>query len=149
MLYVVTGPPASGKSTWIRAHARPDDIVIDMDVLAVALSGPGADDHHYGREVREVAYSARAAALNKALDRLPRMKGTDVYLIHSMPEEKHLARYRHYGAKVVVVDPGEQVVRQRVRTLRGPGAAAVVTRWYRRHRASGGQPATGSPSRTW
>lgn len=143
------GPPASGKTTWVRAHAKPEDIVIDLDALAVALSGPGTDDHGYGREVREVAYSARSAAINKALDRLPRMRGTDVYLIHSMPAAKHLARYRHHGAKLVTVDPGEAVVRQRVRALRGPGMDGVVTRWYRQQRASGTTPVSGAPSRDW
>lgn len=149
MLYVVTGPPASGKTTWVRSKARPDDIVIDLDALAVALSGPGTDGHQYGREVREVAYSARNAAINKVMDRLAKMKGTDVYLIHSQPAEKHLVRYRHYNAKVVTVDPGEAVVRQRARAMRGPGIGAVITRWYAERKRSVVGAAVGAPSREW
>ncbi|MCX4673010.1 hypothetical protein OG453_41345 [Streptomyces sp. NBC_01381] len=42
MLYVVTGPPAAGKSSWIEAHATARDVVIDLDRITVALSGPGA-----------------------------------------------------------------------------------------------------------
>lgn len=148
MLYVITGPPAAGKTTWVRSRAKPTDIVIDLDALAVALSGPGADSHNYGREIREVAYSARTAALNKALERMDRMKGTDVYLIHSMPKEQHLARYAHYGAKIVTVDPGEQTVRERARALRGPTIGAAITRWYKQH-ARQPTAATGAPSRQW
>ena len=42
MLYVVTGPPTAGKSSWIEARAKPTDIVIDLDRIALALAGPGA-----------------------------------------------------------------------------------------------------------
>jgi AAA domain len=31
---LVCGPPASGKSTYVNAHAGPDDIVIDLDLIA-------------------------------------------------------------------------------------------------------------------
>ena len=42
MLYVVTGPPAAGKSAWIQARAKAADVVIDLDRIASALTGPGA-----------------------------------------------------------------------------------------------------------
>lgn len=31
---LVCGPPAAGKSTYVRAHASPDDVVIDLDLIA-------------------------------------------------------------------------------------------------------------------
>ncbi|MFG2439026.1 hypothetical protein [Streptomyces sp. NPDC048508] len=43
VLYVITGPPAAGKSSWIKAHATARDIVIDVDFMALAMVGPGAD----------------------------------------------------------------------------------------------------------
>ena len=39
---MVCGPPAAGKSTYVRAHARADDIVIDLDTIAKAR-GIGRD----------------------------------------------------------------------------------------------------------
>ena len=37
-VYVITGPPAGGKTTWVRERAKPGDITIDYDTLAQALS---------------------------------------------------------------------------------------------------------------
>lgn len=37
-LYLVTGPPAAGKSTWVRKHATHGDITIDYDALATVLT---------------------------------------------------------------------------------------------------------------
>lgn len=38
-LTIVCGAPASGKSTYVEQHACPDDLVIDLDVIAAGLSG--------------------------------------------------------------------------------------------------------------
>ena len=33
MIRLITGPPASGKSTYVRCHAKPGDAIIDLDLL--------------------------------------------------------------------------------------------------------------------
>lgn len=33
-VWLICGPPASGKSTYVRANAKPGDIVIDLDMIA-------------------------------------------------------------------------------------------------------------------
>jgi hypothetical protein len=38
-LTIVCGPPASGKSTYVRDHAATFDLVIDLDVIAAQISG--------------------------------------------------------------------------------------------------------------
>ena len=129
MLYVITGPPASGKTTYAMARAKPSDIVIDYDRIAVALAGPGADSHGHDRVLKRVAHKARFAAIAEALDRLDE---TDVYLIHSMPAEHNMARYRSLDARVVTLDPGRQVVEARCRAER-PQLLAVVGKWYAWH----------------
>lgn len=35
--YVITGPPASGKTKWVEAHRQPGDMVWDMDAIAQTL----------------------------------------------------------------------------------------------------------------
>jgi len=36
--FVVSGPPASGKSTWIEGRRRPGDLIWDFDVVASAVT---------------------------------------------------------------------------------------------------------------
>lgn len=127
MLYVVTGPPASGKSSWIRAHAKPVDIVIDLDVMAQALAGPGADTHAHSEVLLKVVHRARFAALNEAYQHLDT---TDVYLIHTQPGAKAMAKYKRLEARIITVDPGRDVVMERIDALRKPALRAVATRWY-------------------
>jgi hypothetical protein len=126
-LYVVTGPPAAGKTSWIAARAKPSDIVIDLDRITQALMGPGAPSWSQDPIALKVAHRARYAAIDEAVKHLD---ATDVYLIHTMPTPKWRARYRRYGAEIVAVDPGRAVVMQRIADMRAPGLQAVASRWY-------------------
>ena len=146
MLYVITGPPASGKSTWIQAHAKAADVVIDLDRITMALTGPGAPQWSQDRVHVRVAQRARYAAIDEALQHI---EDVDVYLIHTMPSPKARARYRRLGAEIVTVDPGEAVVRERVAAMRSPAMDGVVTRWYRDYRKGGSRPVTSQTSRDW
>ncbi|MFF9285405.1 AAA family ATPase [Streptomyces griseosporeus] len=146
MLYVVTGPPAAGKSSWIEARAKPSDIVIDLDRITRALTGPGAPQWNHDPIASRVALRARYAAIDEAVKHLD---ATDVYLIHTMPSDTWLARYQRLGAEVITVDPGEQVVRERVRAMRSSAMERVVTRWYRHYRGGQARPATVQASRDW
>lgn len=147
MLYVVTGPPASGKSSWIAARARATDIVIDLDRLALALAGPGAPSWQHDATLLKVAHRARFAALDEAVKHRDTV---DVYLIHTMPSAKARARYQRLGAEVVAVDPGQDIVMQRVRDMRDPAMTAVATRWYRQHaRHARSHTVTRQASRAW
>ncbi|MGW1546622.1 hypothetical protein [Streptomyces sp. NPDC002346] len=131
MLYVVTGPPAAGKSSYIRAHAKAADIVIDLDLMALAMAGPGADHHDHGDVLMKIVHRARFAALNEAYQHLDT---TDVYVIHTQPSTKALAKYKRLNARIVVIDPGQAIVMQRIEDMRQPGMKAVATRWYRANR---------------
>ncbi|MEU1478896.1 hypothetical protein [Streptomyces sp. NPDC005760] len=146
MLYVVTGPPAAGKSSWIEARAKPRDIVIDLDRITRALTGPGAPQWNHDPIASRIALRARYAAIDEAVKHLD---DTDVYLIHTMPSDTWLARYRRLDASIITVDPGEQVVRERVRAMRSSAMDRVVTRWYRHYRGGARQPATVQSSRDW
>lgn len=146
MLYVITGPPAAGKSTWIQAHATARDIVIDLDRITLALTGPGAPQWNHDRLAQRIAQRARYAAIDEALKHLDEL---DVYLIHTMPSPKARARYRRLSAEIITVDPGEDVVRERVAAMRSPAMDGVVTRWYRDYRKGGSRPVAPQASRDW
>lgn len=80
MLYLIIGPPAAGKSTWVREHAKHGDITIDYDALAGALTPPGDKPHHWPAQVKAVTKAARRAAIDTAIQHAAT---TDVYVIHS------------------------------------------------------------------
>lgn len=146
MLYVVTGPPAAGKSSWIAARAKATDIVIDLDRIALALAGPGAPQWQHDETLLKVAHRARFAAVDEAVKH---RETVDVYLIHTMPSAKALARYRRLDAQVIAVDPGREIVMQRVRDMRHDGMVAVATRWYNRQAKARTQTVTRQASRAW
>ncbi|MCG0061727.1 ATP-binding protein [Streptomyces tricolor] len=145
MLYVVTGPPAAGKSSWIQAHATARDIVIDLDLITRALSGPGAPAWNQDPLQLRVAHRARYAAMDEAFALRDKV---DVYLIHTMPSAKALAKYKRLGARIVAVDPGREVVMQRIEAMRDPDMQRVATRWYRQ-RPTLSRAAMPQTSRPW
>lgn len=133
MLYLVTGPPAAGKTTWVQRHAQPGDITIDYDTLAEALGGEG---HDHPSQVKAVTKAARQAAIDAAL---PLATEHDVYVIHGMPSAELLKRYRQLGARIVTIDPGRDVVRARCRAQRSWQIARAAEQWYDQQTISGGQ----------
>lgn len=50
---IVYGPPCAGKTTWVRQHARRNDLVVDHDLIAQRLGSPST--HHHPRELRAQA----------------------------------------------------------------------------------------------
>ena len=129
-VYVVTGPPAAGKSTWIREHAKPGDITIDYDTLAQALSpGVASDPAEQPEYLTEIVMAARTAAIDEATyDH----SGHDVYLVHAMPGRQHLNRYRKHGFEVVTIDPGYDECVRRAGAERTPRQLEQVHEWYER-----------------
>jgi hypothetical protein len=145
VLYVVTGPPAAGKSSWIQAHATARDIVIDLDLITRALSGPGAPAWNQDPTILRVAHRARYAAMDEAFTLRDQV---DVYLIHTMPSRKALAKYKRLDACIVTVDPGRDIVMQRIEAMRDPDMKRVATRWYN-GRPKASQGAMPQASRSW
>jgi len=105
---LIAGPPASGKSTWARAHWRPGDLLLDWDDLLSALSGLAP----YERPERVCRYAnAATQAILTALRRdgrraLPRPDHSWVIRTAPRAEERllHAAPLPFgLGARVVVI----------------------------------------------
>lgn len=128
---VVCGPPAAGKSTWVIKHAKPGDVMIDMDRIARALMPHEPDTtHDYPEHVRHVAITARKAAIRRATRLRERVT---VWLIHALPTPDDLAEYRAFGWHIETIDPGRTVVEERARTMRPAAMMRHVERWYAEH----------------
>lgn len=127
-LYLVTGPPASGKTTWVAEHAKPGDITIDYDKIAAVLTPTIGECHDQPAHIKAVTKAARQAAIDAALT----LSSTvDVYVIHAMPSATLLNRYTARGAQVITIDPGEDVVLERCKAERPWQMVQAAKKWYR------------------
>lgn len=136
---VLTGPPASGKTTYVNEHAKPTDVVIDFDAICRALMPVAPEQSHtYPAHVRWVAVRARKAAVNAATRLKER---TTVWLIHAIPVPDDLADYKRLGWQIITIDPGREVVEARARTMRPPEQMLHVARWYATYGAAIIEPA--------
>lgn len=126
MIHIVIGPPAAGKTTWVRERAQPGDVTIDYDALARVLAVPDRTGHEHPPHVQAVAKAAR----NAAIDAATRVTGCDVYIIHSTPSPARLDEYRRLGANIVTVDPGKATVMRRVAQERPRQMLAAAHQWY-------------------
>lgn len=127
-LVIITGPPGAGKSTYASEHARPGDVVIDLDRLASALTSSGEFTHDTDELHQSIAREGRAAIIRAA--RRQRAPGT-AFLIVTLVEGWQAST----ADDVVTLDPGRDVVEARLAERPGDlsRARAGVTRWYRQH----------------
>lgn len=96
-LTVVTGPPCSGKTTYVHEHAKPGDIIIDLDPIAEALGSP--DHHDHPEPLRRVAQAARRAAIAEAIRQ--HRRGASVWIVECDPTRDRRAEYHRASAQFI------------------------------------------------
>lgn len=114
MITIVTGPPCSGKSTFIKENAKADDCIIDMDRIALALSPDETTSFTYSERIRKIARSARAAAVKTALMQAQGERYWGLWIIHTDPTPDVRSMYRTFGARFVEINPGKVVCLERL-----------------------------------
>lgn len=97
MLTIVTGPPCSGKTTYIQEHAKSGDVIVDFDAIAQALGSPVA--HGHTGHIWKVAIEARDTAIATAIT--CHHNRATVWIIDSKPTQAARQRYIKHGAKIV------------------------------------------------
>ena len=147
-IYLVTGPPAAGKSTWVREHAQHGDITIDYDTIASVLTPPGGKPHQWPAAVKAATKAARQAAIDTAMTAT-----VDVYVIHSSPSQRLVDHYTSHGAKLIVINPGIDTVMARAKAERPWQMQQAIKDWYTdplpQQTSVDGQQTTTDASRAW
>ena len=131
---MVCGPPCAGKSTYVREHAMPGDIVIDFDLIA--------QEYGYGRFRSPNAVSALLDERNKRLAALAKESpGRVAWFIATAPSHSLRQWWCEMlgvatGDLTVLVPPREELYR---RIKADPGRkkvfnyhAGLVAQWFER-----------------
>jgi hypothetical protein len=110
---VVAGPPAGGKTTYVREHRQPTDIVIDLDAIHEAIGSSVEHGHH--PSFLPFALDARDALIDRALSD---NNASHVWIIRGAPlaEDRHIAP----GVNVIVIATPLDEALNRARTAGRP-----------------------------
>lgn len=124
MLTVVTGPPCSGKSTHVREHAKPGDIIVDFDLLAQALGSP--DTHDHPDPIRYVTAAVRRTAVDAAIRQ--HQQGATVWVI-----ETHIGRrvqaYEQANATIITLSADNAELHRRANAERPRRWHKLIDEW--------------------
>ena len=106
---MIMGAPCSGKSTYAAENAKGNDIIVDMDRIALALAVAGTQDFEYSEPIRNIARQARPAIVKGALLAGQGERNLGVWIIHTDPSPQDRQMYRAMNCKFVELDPGKDV----------------------------------------
>ena len=122
-IYCVIGAPCSGKSTYVKENAKSGDVIVDYDLIALAL---GSDAPHQSTgDIRRCAFVARSAVIDEVLSGVDH----DAWIIHTSPKSEDIERYKEFGAEFVNLDPGMDVCIDRAKD-RPDGTVDLIRQWY-------------------
>lgn len=132
---VLYGPPAAGKTTYVQQHAKPGDLILDIDSLFDALSAANANEDHRGHLLPFVC-EARDAII-KRLSRRTRLPRAWVVSTVLSPAERRA--YAAAGATVYTLIPPVETCLERCRNRDGKASRLleIIRGWYSSYQKCG------------
>ena len=124
-IYLVYGPPGSGKTTFVSETAGPNDIVVDMDSIFEMISV----NNRYTKPntLSGVAFAVRDCIMDQI--RVRRGRWSSAYIIGGFPRVGERERLcQMYGAEEVFIDCPREKCFERVSDR--PGWSEHVERWF-------------------
>jgi hypothetical protein len=120
---LVSGPPCSGKTTYVAEHRRAGDLVIDYDAIAVAL---GSDDPH---DHPEALTPFVHCAVDALLSRLARQLRQRAWLVRCEPTSWDISAAREH---VAMTTPEDECLQRAVRAGRPERWQAMIEAYFQR-----------------
>jgi 5-methylcytosine-specific restriction protein A len=133
---IVTGPPAAGKSTFVRERFAPGDLAFDWDAVASTLYGVGPWETT--RDMVEPLRRVRGAVLAAGSEGW--VPGTTWVIVSDLEQAERLADELHARLDVVSTSIDtclERLASRPATAERRAEQHAAVTSWHARHRARG------------
>ena len=107
---IVCGPSGSGKSTYVRKHAGPDDLILDLDEILARVSGQAIHTNY--DKYLHVALQERNSKLGALANPSEYAK---CWLIVSAPTYSERRKWKEsLNGDVIVLMPSEDICKQRV-----------------------------------
>ena len=139
---LIVGPPGAGKTTYVKTHAKPGDLIVDYDKIADALGGDMKLETHRNEELHQVTMAARNAILRQL--RQGKAKVARAWIISANPMAESMFPFH----QVKVVDPGrEETKRRAVEAGRPDRWVRLIDDWYAQREGKGSGQRTSS--RKW
>lgn len=128
-VYLVHGSPCAGKTTYVRAVATRNDIVIDLDRIHGAICICGQYDKPDA--TKRVAFNIRDMILEEIRTATPRRKWQDAYIIGTYPSRfDRDEMQRRYGAELVHIDtPKDECIKRAYEDIKRAAARDAVIGW--------------------
>jgi hypothetical protein len=131
-LTIVSGPPASGKTTYLKDKARPGDIVVDLDGIMRRLRPTYT---HWSGALDKGLFNRAIRERNTMLGRLKNESGKRAWFIISAPTQAERDWWQgKLGGEVVLLHPGVEECKRRAIERGTPSAIAGIDRWERASR---------------
>lgn len=132
-LSILCGPPCSGKTTYIRERAKPEDIVIDLDTIMMTLD---PNYRHWTNGIYDSLLHKAVRVRNALLGSLQRRTSGKAWFIVSAPTEAEREWWHgKLGGEVILLHPGVAECKRRAINRGTPLATEGIERWERSSRS--------------
>lgn len=122
MIHIISGPPCSGKSTYVAEHAKSGDTIIDYDSLTECFGG-----QRWTHQKRDLVLAARFAAIDHVLSH----PDEEAWIIDSRPSSVMMTRYSDAGAEMVTIkEERETCISRAVADNRPQDTLEAIEAWF-------------------
>lgn len=142
-LTIVSGPPCSGKTTYIKDRAKPADTVIDLDGIMMRLA---PNYRHWSGALDRSLFNKAVRARNAMLGSLKDKTEGQAWFIVSAPTKAERDWWQgKLGGETVLLHPGTDECKKRAIERGTPNAVKGVEAWELAAKKPWIAPATKAP----